>query len=531
MANQESARGLLGTAWLVAALPLGDHMPLTEGSLLAGHEPPLGSPSGLLWRKRHKNYALPDDPRQHVTFALRYEPLRQDILKAVFHATGPEMWRQFVLDNPRGRQAARAAFYYERLTRSTLDCPNSQAAPVRALDPTAYFTASDVLNQRWHVYDNLPGSPGFCPLVRRTEMLSQHSAYLRTILSAALAGADAELVARASYYLSVKDTKASFAIEHEAPSPDRTRRFVQAVSAYSQTPLTPEHLCAVQNAIIDNPLLHSVAGTYRQETVYVGESRGGQYGIGWERVHFVAPAPQQVDDLMRSWFAALDHRADDPIAAAAVAAFGLVFIHPFADGNGRTHRFVLQHLLAEGGLCPRGMALPLSAWWERHTHQYDAALEAFSRPLMQSLRYTMDHEGVLTAQNDLTDAYRYFDATAQAEAIGRAVQSVLTEDIPQEIRFLRVFDAAKVRLREVIDLPNKETDIALHTILREGRMSTKKRKRYFPHLSDENMARIEKAVLGNQAKAGVGLKDYDHQENPGAHALPATLEDEDIAPR
>lgn len=440
------------------------------------------------------------------------------------------MWRQLILDYPRGRKAARAAFYYERLTDTTLDCPNSQAGSARALDPSVYFTAPDILNRRWHVYDNLPGSPGFCPLVRRTEMLSQRSAYLRTMLSSALAGADARLVERASYYLAVKDTKASFAIEHEAPSPDRTRRFVEAVNAYSQTPLTPEHLCAVQNAIIDNPLLRSVAGTYRQETVYVGESRGGQYGIGWERVHFVAPAPQQVEGLMGAWFTALNHRAEDPVAAAAAAAFGLVFTHPFADGNGRAHRFVLQQLLAEGGLCPRGVALPLSAWWERHTDQYDAALEAFSRPLMQSLRYAMDTEGVLTIQNDLTDAYRYFDATAQAEAVGRAVQSVLTEDIPQEIRFLRAFDAAKVRLRDTIDLPNKETDIALHTILREGRMSTKKRKRYFPHISDEDVARIEKAVLGTTVKAGVGLK-RSGSPGDGAQTLPIPPEDDDAAPR
>jgi Fic family protein len=29
----------------------------------------------------------------------------------------------------------------------------------------------------------------------------------------------------------------------------------------------------------------------------------------------------------------------DPVAAAAALAFGLVYIHPFADGNGRLHRW------------------------------------------------------------------------------------------------------------------------------------------------------------------------------------------------
>jgi len=29
----------------------------------------------------------------------------------------------------------------------------------------------------------------------------------------------------------------------------------------------------------------------------------------------------------------------DAILAAAIIAFGFVFIHPFVDGNGRIHRF------------------------------------------------------------------------------------------------------------------------------------------------------------------------------------------------
>jgi Fic family protein len=29
----------------------------------------------------------------------------------------------------------------------------------------------------------------------------------------------------------------------------------------------------------------------------------------------------------------------DPVIAAAVLAFGFVYVHPFADGNGRIHRY------------------------------------------------------------------------------------------------------------------------------------------------------------------------------------------------
>ncbi len=32
----------------------------------------------------------------------------------------------------------------------------------------------------------------------------------------------------------------------------------------------------------------------------------------------------------------------DAVCAAAAAAFGFVFIHPFEDGNGRIHRFLIH---------------------------------------------------------------------------------------------------------------------------------------------------------------------------------------------
>lgn len=37
----------------------------------------------------------------------------------------------------------------------------------------------------------------------------------------------------------------------------------------------------------------------------------------------------------------------DPIIAATVLTFGFVYVHPFEDGNGRIHRFLIHHVLAE----------------------------------------------------------------------------------------------------------------------------------------------------------------------------------------
>lgn len=59
----------------------------------------------------------------------------------------------------------------------------------------------------------------------------------------------------------------------------------------------------------------------------------------------------------------------DPMAVAAALSFGFAYIHPFEDGNGRLHRYLLHHVLARGGYNPAGLVFPISvvvyrrAWW------------------------------------------------------------------------------------------------------------------------------------------------------------------------
>lgn len=46
----------------------------------------------------------------------------------------------------------------------------------------------------------------------------------------------------------------------------------------------------------------------------------------------------------------LTERQFHPVLSAAMISFGFVFIHPFVDGNGRIHRYLIHHLLAQESL-------------------------------------------------------------------------------------------------------------------------------------------------------------------------------------
>jgi hypothetical protein len=51
---------------------------------------------------------------------------------------------------------------------------------------------------------------------------------------------------------------------------------------------------------------------------------------------------------------------DPVVAAAASAGFGFVYIHPFSDGNGRLHRWLIHHVLAAAGYNPPELVFPLA---------------------------------------------------------------------------------------------------------------------------------------------------------------------------
>ena len=49
------------------------------------------------------------------------------------------------------------------------------------------------------------------------------------------------------------------------------------------------------------------------------------------------------------------------VMRSAVAAFGFVYIHPLADGNGRVHRFLINDILRRDGTVQDPMVLPVSS--------------------------------------------------------------------------------------------------------------------------------------------------------------------------
>jgi hypothetical protein len=184
----------------------------------------------------------------------------------------------------------------------------------------------------------------------------------------------------------------------------------------------------------------------------------------------------------------------DPVLAAALSAFAFVFIHPFEDGNGRIHRYLIHHILARRGYTPPGVILPISSAMLRQRHLYNAALESFSRPLLRATDWYFNQEQSVCVTNDTHDLYRFFDATVQAEYLYARLEETLTTDFPDELQFLERFDRAMQAVRTIVDMPDARSRVLIQFCYQNQGHLSKSKRSHFPELTDEEVSRIEERL-------------------------------------
>lgn len=94
------------------------------------------------------------------------------------------------------------------------------------------------------------------------------------------------------------------------------------------------------------------------------------------RAKYVAPAPEFVPELMADLLDYLRTTDDPVLVQAALSHAQLETIHPWADGNGRTGRALIQAVLGRFGLVSGGV-LPISVVLGQRDSGYTSALNAF----------------------------------------------------------------------------------------------------------------------------------------------------------
>jgi hypothetical protein len=187
---------------------------------------------------------------------------------------------------------------------------------------------------------------------------------------------------------------------------------------------------------------------------------------------------------------------------AAAISYGFVFLHPFEDGNGRIHRFLIHNILSLKGAVPKGLMFPVSAAMLKNPALYDHSLESFSVPLARLVEYDLDDMGRMTVIGETGRWYCYMDLTAQTEALYDFVMLTIEHELVEELDFLASYDKVKQAIQEIVDMPDRLIDLFIQLCLQGGgRLSAKKRASRFDFLTDEELSRMEDAVRTEYKKA------------------------------
>lgn len=486
----------IGYAHLIAEFQLPARQMLTSAvidSAIKGRQTALHGESEIM--QFEPRYRPAPDLISHLQFALRYEGLNLEVLTLLFEKTGHAEIEKYLATQPESTFARRLGYLYEWLTTNEIDAQVApRAAYVPVLDEKLQFGLSGGdRDAKFRVTNNLPGNPRFCPLVRKTTFLNtmvQKDLKKRTIEK--LSKYDADVLRRAAAFLYLKETHSSFEVEREKPSPDRAQRFADLLrEAEKEIPLSEERFVQLQNAVLD-PRFHEYA--YRHQQNWVGKDLGYT-----KKVDFVPPRPEDVRDVMNGLAAlseALRARVGglDEVVAATVLAFGFVFVHPFMDGNGRLHRFLIHDVLSSSGFTPKGIVLPVSAVILANLDAYIHALEVFSKPLRRLTTYNPDPPEIAAKGNDAL-YYRYFDATPQASFLYQALERTVEHDLEEEISFLLGFDTAYADLKNALDWPSHSLDIFIRLVHQNGgALSKNKRQSHFEWMTDDELKKAQAAV-------------------------------------
>ena len=445
------------------------------------------------WRVLTPRSRPADTVAAHLEFALRHEAVDLGVLSSLFGVLPGRVVADWVRAEPTGIFARRAWFLYEWLTGERLDlpvAPRTGYAPI--LNPDRQYSTAGETVTRQRVRNNLPGTPDFCPLVRRSEALERLLAgdlaeEARAIVRRVAPG----LMARAAAFLLLADSKASYVIEGERPPQDRIQRWGQAIGEAGLRPLSSEDLLYLQRLVIGDARFTHMG--WRTEGGFVGPR---DRDTGSPLPDHVGARPEDLPVLLRGLlsFAEMAEREDgiDPVAAAAALAFGFVFIHPFEDGNGRVHRWLLHHVLARRGFNPPGVVFPVSAVFLSRIDRYREVLEHFSRPRLHLTRWETTPKLNVRVLHDTRDLFRFFDGTRQAEFLAESVVETMRVSLPAEIEHLRRHDEARRRVEAFLDMPDATFDLMIEFLRQNaGRFSKRARSREFAKLTEEEVAEIE----------------------------------------
>lgn len=484
-----------GNLWLQDYYKLSDFS-FTHCSYIGNNDKIELTVNGMINQFYGPKYAPANDtPFEHLEFSLKYDDLDLSFFKAVFEKIPETSIIEYVCSSPSGKYSRKIGFLYEFITQKHLNLPIIISGNyVDLLDNNKYISGRIIKDSKWRINNNLPGTVMFCPVIRRTPILDE---LLKWNIPDAIAqlkkNYSDDIFRRASNYLYSKETRSSYEIEKEKPSPGRMERFIalleKAGNKSDAEILSEKKLTSLQNAIVDSRF---AATGYRDFQNYIGQT----FPDFTEKIHYICPPKKYVFSLMEGLKSCSEKSTgSSSVIRAAIIAFGFVFIHPFEDGNGRLHRFLFHDTLVRDGIVPEGLIIPVSAYLLNNIREYDQTLENYSKVIMNKIRYIKKENGEIEVSNpeEVEGHFRYPDLTSQSIFLAQTIQNTINNDMPNELLFIQRYDELKTAIQNIVDMPDKTINLMIIFLHQNRGVFPKRRRKFFHKLTEDEIRKMENA--------------------------------------
>ncbi|MBK7212993.1 MAG: Fic family protein [Bacteroidales bacterium] len=478
------------------------------GALINTLRLPLPYPRRLaLISKKHRQYMsdgwLVMTPRHQpdeslygqIVFALKYEGVNLLFFKKLFESMNSSEVENLICEETQSLYRRKIWFLYEWLMQKRLNFPDlKEGNYVHLLDEKHQYASPISINSTRHrIRNNLPGNVDYCPLINKTNKLEQYiSGNPDEKILALIKGLHSDVLLRTSAFLLLKDSKASFTIEGENPTQNRAVRWGKAIGQAGNVPLSKEELLRLQQIVIDDSRFIKMG--FRSEGGFIGEH---DRITGEPIPDHISARWQDLDTLIEGLIKSANQMisaAYHPVLTTAQIAFGFVYIHPFVDGNGRLHRYLIHHMLTAMKYTPQGIVFPVSSAILEKIIDYRKVLESYSHPLLDFIQWRKTSGNNVEVLNDTIDYYRYIDLTEQAEFLFECIDYTINKIIPDEVEYLQKYDLMKDWLDDNFQMPDKTIALLIRFLSQNnGKLSRRALNKEFSKLTEHEALKIEEA--------------------------------------
>lgn len=434
----------------------------------------------------------------HIQFALKNEGIDLLFFALLFQKLEEDQLIELVQFKHTGETTRRIWFLLEFVSQKELPIANLKYRKeyVHALDEKIQYGLSDgILSKRHRVINNLPGTPNFCPLTKKTDRLKKYTEKYKDFSVSSLfipSETNTILIEKMAHSLLLKDSKSSFIIEGEKINNRRAQEFAKVLRKAGHYTIDNVFLLSLQKEIMKGSKFNKLG--FRTEGGFIGEH---DYETGEPIPSHISARHEDIETLMDGLYQTISFFKNDsnfdPIVAASSIAFGFVNIHPFFDGNGRIHRYLINHILSLKKISLPSSTFPISAAIRHNIEAYSKVLNAYSEAIIEFIDWEETEDLNVKVLSDSDIYYRFFDASEFSLFLYECFEYALKVLIPNELKLTLHFNTFKENIKVQYDM-EEHLNSLLFNYLEQGNglLSKSAIKKFFSEYTAEDILYFEK---------------------------------------